>query len=366
VCTPAKNHGGTDVLKTWIFEFFNSFQHLGAEQFDPAGCAEDYAWYFERWLRAEAMGFEGIFFSEHHFVPGRFSPSPNLLIAAVAARTKRLRLGAMGNVVPLYEPWRLAEEFAMLDQLSGGRLEIGLASGSGPREHLAVGISAEEVRPRFDEALSIIEAALTQSRVTHQGKFWQLNELAIVPRPLQQPAPPRWMIGIGVPAALSAAARGYRFCTGFLPTAQVAELFVEYRKASLAAGFAVERSHLALRRMVVLHEDTVEAHRLGEAALEGMWRYLRSPGPKAGASSEAGAVADAPQPRRGGPVVGPEECIAGNPQDVATQIAAQCSACGAGHFLAYAPNTLTRAQAGASFALWTEVNALLQREALRA
>jgi alkanesulfonate monooxygenase SsuD/methylene tetrahydromethanopterin reductase-like flavin-dependent oxidoreductase (luciferase family) len=353
------------VIKTWIFEFFNSFQHLEAEAFDPRGCEQDYAWYLERWIRAEGMGFEGIFFSEHHFVPGRFTPSPNLLIAAVAARTQRLRLGAMGNVVPLYEPWRLAEEFAMLDQLSGGRLEIGLASGSGPREHLAVGISADEVRPRFDEALTIIEAALTQPRVTHQGRFWQLNKLAIVPRPLQQPAPPRWMTGIGLPAALSAAARGYRFCTGFLPTAQVAELFVEYRKAALAAGYAVENRHLALRRMVVLHEDTAEAHRLGEAALAGMWRYLRSAAPQAGAASAAGAVPDAPQPGRGGPLVGPEECIAGNPQDVASQIAAQCIACGAGHFLGYAPNTLTRAQAATSFALWSEVNALLQRESMR-
>jgi alkanesulfonate monooxygenase SsuD/methylene tetrahydromethanopterin reductase-like flavin-dependent oxidoreductase (luciferase family) len=360
---PLKKPASDDVIKTWIFEFFNSFQHLEAEAFDPLGCAEDYAWYLERWVRAEAQGLEGIFFSEHHFVPGRFSPSPNLLIAAVAARTKRLRLGAMGNVVPLYEPWRLAEEFAMLDQLSGGRLEIGLASGSGPREHLAVGISADEVRPRFDEALSIIDAALTQPRVTHQGKYWQLKDLAIVPRPLQQPAPPRWMTGIAQPAAHSAAARGYRFCTGFLPTAQVAELFIEYRKASLDAGYAVESGHLALRRMVVVHEDTVEAHRLGEAALAGMWRYLRAP--EAKTASAAGSVPDAPQPRRGGPVVGPEECIAGNPQDVASQIAAQCIACGAGHFLGYAPNTLTRAQAAASYALWGEVNALLQREGMR-
>jgi alkanesulfonate monooxygenase SsuD/methylene tetrahydromethanopterin reductase-like flavin-dependent oxidoreductase (luciferase family) len=172
------------------------------------------------------------------------------------------------------------------------------------------------------------------------------------------------MTGIALPAAHSAAARGYRFCTGFLPTAQVAELFIEYRKAALAAGYAVESNHLALRRMVVLNEDTVEAHRLGEAALAGMWRYLRSPAEKAGASA-AGSVPDAPQPRRGGPVVGPEECIAGKPQDVASQIAAQCIACGAGHFLGYAPNTLTRAQASASFALWGEVNALLTREGLQ-
>src|SRR5450631_2594309 len=96
------------MIRPWLFEFFPAF-----EGNSPAG---DYAWYLDQWVRTEAAGFEGIFFSEHHFRPRLYSPSPNLLIAAVAPLTRTLRLGIMGSVVPLYEPWRLAEEYGMLDQ----------------------------------------------------------------------------------------------------------------------------------------------------------------------------------------------------------------------------------------------------------
>ncbi len=105
------------MIRPWIFEFFPTYGLTEPEAF---------AWHMDLWPRLQDIGFEGIFFSEHHFGPGRMTPSPNLLIAAVAARTTTLRLGAMGMVLPLYEPWRVAEEIGMLDQLSGG------ARSSGP------------------------------------------------------------------------------------------------------------------------------------------------------------------------------------------------------------------------------------------
>jgi alkanesulfonate monooxygenase SsuD/methylene tetrahydromethanopterin reductase-like flavin-dependent oxidoreductase (luciferase family) len=345
------------MIRPWIFEFFSAFQRLDAGAFDPAGCAADFAWYLDQWTRAEAAGFEGIFFSEHHFVPGRFSPSPNLLIAAVAARTRTLRLGAMGNVVPLYEPWRLAEEYAMLDQLSGGRLEIGLASGSGPREHLKVGISAEEVRARFDEALDVIDAALTLPVFSHHGRFWNFEHLSVVPRPLQQPTPPRWMTGISPLAAQAAARRGYRFCTGFLSSEQAAALAGEHRAAVRAAGGQPHSEQFALRRMVVLADDDGAGRALGGAALARLRAVMKGPPPSAhaAAAAAAGDVADAPRARQGGPTVADEECIAGSPRSVAQEIIEQCRRSGAGHFLAYTPNTLSRDEATHSFALWPEV-----------
>jgi alkanesulfonate monooxygenase SsuD/methylene tetrahydromethanopterin reductase-like flavin-dependent oxidoreductase (luciferase family) len=348
------------MIKPWIFEFFTGFQRLGAQQFDPAGCAADFAWYLNHWIRAEEAGFEGIFFSEHHFVPGRFSPSPNLLIAAMASRTRTLRLGTMGNVVPLYEPWRLAEEYAMLDQLSGGRLEIGLASGSGPREHLAVGISAEEVRARFNEALDVIDAALTMPFFTHRGRFWSFENLSVVPRPLQQPAPPRWMTGISVAAAVTAARRSYRFCTGFLSTEQVAVLSAAYRAAVCTAGRQEHGGQFGLRRMVVIAPDERAGRALGESALARLRTFMRGPPPTAHAAAASGAVPDASNPRHGGPMVADEECIAGSPQSVAEQILDQCSRSGAAHFLAYAPNTLSRDETARSWALWPQVNRTLR------
>jgi alkanesulfonate monooxygenase SsuD/methylene tetrahydromethanopterin reductase-like flavin-dependent oxidoreductase (luciferase family) len=340
------------MIKPWLFEFFTSFDRRGMADFDAAACADDFSWYLEQWTRAEQSGFEGIFFAEHHFYPGRYSPSPNLLVAAVAARTRTLRLGTMGNVVPLYEPWRLAEEYSMLDHLSGGRLEIGLASGIGPRE---TGLRAEDVRPRFDEALDIIDGLLLQPTITHRGRFWMLPELGIAPRPLQQPLPPRWLTGLSAQTAAQAARRGYKFCTGFLAIETIAALFGEYRQAAAAAGRTGDAYDLGLRRMVYIADDTAEASGIGEAALSGLRSIVGRD------SAAPTSVADAPQPRRGGPPIADTEMISGTASDVAAQIIEQCRACGAGHFMAYAVNALTRAQAARSLELWRQVIPLLRK-----
>jgi alkanesulfonate monooxygenase SsuD/methylene tetrahydromethanopterin reductase-like flavin-dependent oxidoreductase (luciferase family) len=115
------------MIKPWLFEFLPELGGPNLEP-DPQDVATLFARYLDLWVRDEALGFEGIFFSEHHF--GRsYSASPNLLIAAIASRTKRLRLGAMGVVLPYYHPARVVEEIGMLDHLTGGRLEIGTAIG---------------------------------------------------------------------------------------------------------------------------------------------------------------------------------------------------------------------------------------------
>ena len=137
------------MIKSWIFEFFATPPQL-IEHFDPALSLRHFDGYLDAWTSAEAAGFEGIFFSEHHFGTS-YSPSPNLLIAAVAARTKSLRLGVMGMVPPYHSPWRLVEEIGMLDHLTGGRLEIGTSPGI-PPEMAQVGLSVEEARARYDEA----------------------------------------------------------------------------------------------------------------------------------------------------------------------------------------------------------------------
>jgi alkanesulfonate monooxygenase SsuD/methylene tetrahydromethanopterin reductase-like flavin-dependent oxidoreductase (luciferase family) len=346
------------MIHPWMFEFVTAFS--------GAGAADDYTWYLDQWLAAEGRGFEGIFFSEHHFVPGRYSASPNLLIAALAGRTRRLRLGTLGNVVPLYEPWRLAEEYAMLDQLSGGRLEIGYATGSGPREYLAVGMRHDDVRARFDEAVQIIDGLLENERITHSGRFWQLQDLGIAPRPLQQPAPRRWMTGMSPPSADVAARRGYAFATGFVPTGVAAQLFARYRATAQASGRSVGPAQLALRRMVVIADDAAEAKGEGQRALDTLRRIVGGDQARgvtnggADAAAPPGAVPDAPQRRHGGGMIAEDEVISGDVAGVAAAIVEQCEQSGAGHFCAYPVNHLTRAQATRSLELWSEVNARLR------
>src|SRR5262245_61341898 len=127
------------MIKPWVFEFF---PELASGEGDRAAVAKYFQTYLDIWTRDEALGFEGIFFSEHHF-GNAYSPSPNLLISAVAGRTKTLRLGVMGVVVPYYTPWRIFEEIAMLDNLTNGRIEIGIAVGI-PQELAHVSMSMEE------------------------------------------------------------------------------------------------------------------------------------------------------------------------------------------------------------------------------
>src|ERR1700733_11706194 len=106
------------MIKPWIFEFFHTPHYLD-DHFDPAASQRYFDDYLNLWASAEPAGFEGIFFSEHHF-GASYSPSPNLLIANVALRTKNIRLGVLGVVPPYHSPWQLVEEIGMLDHLPGG------------------------------------------------------------------------------------------------------------------------------------------------------------------------------------------------------------------------------------------------------
>lgn len=356
------------MIKPWIFEFFAPWHGPTPSAFDAERCSREYAWYLDLWTNAEALGFEGIFFSEHHFFPGRYSPSPNLLIAATAARTRTLRLGVMGQVLPLYEPWRVAEECAMLDQLSGGRLEMGFSSGVGPREYKMVGIAAEEVKPRFAEAMQIIGLALSQERFSHHGRFWHLTDLSISPRALQQPLPPRWITGLSMETAAQAATGGFKFCTGFMDTAQAVPIFAHYREVARAAGQPATSEQLGLRRQVIIADDDAEARAIGDEAMARMRKMMGggppSAPPAAGAApavapaapAKIGSIApDAPSAPHRGPFIGDDETIAGSPATVAEQLIAQCQAMGAGHLLAYAPGTISAGQMLRSQQLWRDV-----------
>jgi alkanesulfonate monooxygenase SsuD/methylene tetrahydromethanopterin reductase-like flavin-dependent oxidoreductase (luciferase family) len=355
------------MIKPWIFEFCSTAAPTTRERFDPQSCAADYEWYLQRWVQAEQLGFEGIFFSEHHFVAGRYSPSPNILIANVAARTRRMRLGTMGNVVPFYEPWRLAEEYSMLDYLTGGRLEIGYSSGIGPMEFRPIGMPAEEVKPRFAEGLDIIDAALTRPEFSHHGKFWHFDRLGISPRPLQQPAPPRWMTGISVPTAQMAAQRDYKFCTGFLATQQVRQVFEAYRARAAELGRTTQPDQFALRRMILIGDDDAATRAIADQALQRMRAYMSGPPPGVTAAPASGVVApDAPRPAPRVPFIADEEFIAGSPARVIEQIVDQCGRCGAGHIVGYPVANLPRELVGRSYELWAEVIPVLRRIRLAA
>ena len=252
------------MIKPWIFEFFGAPVELH-ERFDASQSPRYFDAYLDLWASAEPAGFEGIFFSEHHF-GAAYSPAPNLLIANVATRTRTLRLGTLGMVAPYHTPWQLIEEIGMLDHLTGGRLEIGTAAGI-PNEMEKVGLGHDEARARNDEILDILDAALKSPVISHHGKFWHFDNLRLTPRPLQQPSPPVWVTVVSASSARKAARRGAKLCTGFHPLDKIIEIFDAFRDEAEKAGRKVGPDDLCIRRQVTMVGDEREVAAVVDAQL---------------------------------------------------------------------------------------------------
>src|SRR5215475_1835345 len=309
--------------KPWLFEFL---PELGAPSVEPNArdVATLFARYLDLWVRDEALGFEGIFFSEHHF--GRsYSASPNLLIAALARQTKTLRLGVMGIVLPYYHPARVVEEIGILDHLTGGRLEIGTAIGV-PQELIRLSITMAEARERNDEIVAVLDAAISNRVVSHQGKYFSFSDLRVLPRPLQQPSPPRWTTVVSADSARRAARRRIRISTGFNSTAMVKRIFDAYREEAQAIGFHAGAEYFALRRRVTVAATLDQAVLYAQGVADRLKSFV--------AEDErlTAHVPDAPA-SSGGFELSQDEFITGTPKEVARIIIEQCKAVGAGHFL---------------------------------
>jgi alkanesulfonate monooxygenase SsuD/methylene tetrahydromethanopterin reductase-like flavin-dependent oxidoreductase (luciferase family) len=143
---------------------------LPKRHFRPDLAVQNYAQHLDAWVLMEELGFDGIGFNEHHTSPYGMMTSPNLIAAAASQRTHRMKLLIYGNLLPIHNPLRLAEELSMLDCLSNGRLISGFARGI-PREYVAYGVDLAESRARFEEAWEIIKLAWTEEVFSYQGKF---------------------------------------------------------------------------------------------------------------------------------------------------------------------------------------------------
>src|SRR5689334_19108532 len=314
------------MIKSWIFEFFPGLPE--GQPFDPVASQRHFNDYLDLWASAERAGFDGIFFSEHHF-GGGYSPAPHLLIANVALRTSRLRLGVMGVVPAYHTPWQLVEEIGMLDHLTCGRLEIGTAAGI-PQEMAQVGLGVDEARARYDESMEILDKALAEPVISHHGRFWNFDNLRITPRPVQQPWPPKWVTVVSTSSARKAAQRGARICTGFHPQSKVVEIFDAYRDEARKLGREAGPDDLCIRRQVsLLEDDSLREETLARRRHASRERLKADPRVDL---PDRPAVLDTPSAHAF--TIGDDEFIAGTPATVADDIIAQCREAGAGHFAA--------------------------------
>jgi alkanesulfonate monooxygenase SsuD/methylene tetrahydromethanopterin reductase-like flavin-dependent oxidoreductase (luciferase family) len=219
---------------------------------------------------AEELGWECFWFTEHHFLLyGGPVPNPAVMMAAAAARTRRIRLGSAISILPLHHPLRVAEDYAMVDVVSGGRLEFGIGLGNTALDFQVYGVPREESRPRLHEAAEVILKAWTNDSFCHEGRFWRFEEVAVYPPPVQRPHPPVWVAGHS-PESLGWAGRhGFNIM-------MVAHPFPpEFYRPGLAAwcdglaeaGLAPGERHRKLHVRVWIDEHAERTREVAEAAI---------------------------------------------------------------------------------------------------
>lgn len=227
-------------------------------------CDRDFDAAIEVSVLAENSGFSSIWLSEHHDAAG-YVGSPLVALAAIAARTARVRLGPFVLLMPLHHPLRVAEDGAMVDRISRGRFVLGVGLGYVQQEFAMLGISLKERASRMEEGIQIIPRLWTEERVTFAGRHFTLDGAGIHPRPVQTPRPPIWMGGWTEKALERAARLSDTWVPG--PTADLEALrkcYGIYRKALAGQGKSQGTEIPACRELFVARTQREALERGGK------------------------------------------------------------------------------------------------------
>lgn len=215
--------------------------------------------------QAEQLGFHSAWIGEHHFGEYGVCGSPALIIAHAAAVTSSIRLGAGVVLLPLHHPVRIAEDYAMLDVLTEGRLEVGIGRGWQPVDFAGYGIDPAQNQEMFDEGIEILKRAWTQHRTSFRGRHYSLDGVEIRPRPLQQPHPPLWMAAVSESSFKRAGRWGLNLLCSpvFGDAVDVLESRVQaYRRARTEAGFVHGKEQVAVMCIVCVAKTSAMAEDL--------------------------------------------------------------------------------------------------------
>ena len=234
----------------------------------------------EQMLAAEPLGYHSVWIAEHHFNDYGLCPSPPVLASFVAARTTRLRLGMGVSLLPLHHPVDLAEELAVLDVVSGGRLDVGIGRGGTLQDYQTFQSERGDSRARVEEGIALMRHAWSGAPFDFQGRFHSAERLHVRPRPAQRPHPPLYIAANSEDSVLSAARLGLPTLSSFfVPIEELQRRHRRYREQSLAAGRseadldALERHGWGMR-VVHVAPDHEEALRATEAPFMGYQRKM--------------------------------------------------------------------------------------------
>jgi alkanesulfonate monooxygenase SsuD/methylene tetrahydromethanopterin reductase-like flavin-dependent oxidoreductase (luciferase family) len=230
--------------------------------------------YADRLALVEAYdkaGFYGYHVAEHHATPLGLSPSPSVYLSAVAQRTHRLRFGPLVYTLPLYHPLRLIDEVCMLDQMSGGRMLLGIGRGISPIENRYFGHDPADTGPMYEETLAVLLRGLTTRELTFEGKYYKFRDVPMELAPVQRPYPPLWY-GIGRPDGTIWTAQHKVNVVANLDAKGTRAITDRYRVEWAALGNAPETiPFLAVNRHIVVADTDREALETARPAYR-QWR----------------------------------------------------------------------------------------------
>jgi alkanesulfonate monooxygenase SsuD/methylene tetrahydromethanopterin reductase-like flavin-dependent oxidoreductase (luciferase family) len=221
--------------------------------------------------RIEQAGFSGYHLAEHHSTPLGMASSPSVFLASAIQRTRKIRLGPLLYVLPLYHPLRLYEEICMLDHLSGGRFMVGVGRGGALLEHRRYGIEPTAASPMYHEAFAVLMKAFDSDVLDFAGQFYNFKDFVIQAKPVQRPHPPIWYgapnpdaIAWAVPKAINVVSLG--------PADRAYAISERYRNDWQALGRdEAALPHIGITRHVVVADTDAQAQRIAQAAYP-RWR----------------------------------------------------------------------------------------------
>ena len=219
----------------------------------------------------ERLNFNEAWFAEHHHSDYGMLASPNLMIAALARRTERLRFGNLVSVLPLYDPMRLAEECAMLDILTDGRLNIGLGRGV-PKDDMKHRLDRETAQARFEEGIEILLRAWTGETFSYTGKAWGYEEISCRPQPLQKPHPPIYYGATSPDSPAMVARRGWNLALSRQPLANCAKAIEKYRAELANLGHVNGKGDAIMVRDIYVADSDEQAWREAVPEIMRFWQ----------------------------------------------------------------------------------------------
>ncbi|GIW47537.1 MAG: luciferase [Deltaproteobacteria bacterium] len=230
---------------------------------------------------AEKSNFYSAWISEHHFLEDGYCPSPLILASAMAAVTTSIRLGTAGIILPLYNPIRVAEDSALVDNISNGRLDLGVVLGYRKEEFEGFGIPIKQRPSRMEEGIEIVIRAWTEEGFSFEGKRYRFRNVNVTPKPVQKPHPPVYIGAFEEPAIRRAGRLGYPLLIGPGRTIDmIRETIRIYNESAKKAGNDPDKVEHILLREVYVGENKKKAREEAERYIISMYRYYFSLGVK--------------------------------------------------------------------------------------